>query len=118
VIRDGAIVASGTEEELSGKIVSSRVAFAITVRIPAGENREAGIARVAELIGAVRGVQGTEIGGGAADEATVVVTADGDVRERVVRELVRADVGVLLLERSSRELEDVFFQLTGGEGKV
>ncbi len=115
VIRDGEIVASGTEAELSAHM-SSVYAFEITVRVPEGSYRDAPGVAAREVVEAIDEVTGAELL--PADEpgdgvAKLRVAAAADIRERLVKELVRADMGVLRLERSAKELESVFLALTG-----
>jgi len=105
VIREGEIVASGTEAELSTRLLEgSRVA--VTVR---GNHEEA-----ERLLTALPGVRTVERlpqaeAGGAV--TTLQIDADRDVREDVARVLVQGGVGVLELARSERELESIFLRL-------
>ena len=112
VIRDGEIVASGTEAELSNQLLRGMRAD-VTVRLPA-----AGEARVLEVLRAVPGVEGTEVispSEPGADVMTCRVIATDEVREQVCRALVSAEIGVLGLSRSERELESVFLELSRAE---
>lgn len=117
VIRDGEIVASGSEADLSAHMTSVH-SFEITVRVPEASYRDsAGVAarEIAEEIDSVTAADllpSDEPGSGI---AKLSVSASGDVREELVKALVKADMGVLRLERSARELESVFLELTGEE---
>ncbi len=115
VIRDGEIVASGSEAELSAQLTSVHT-FEITVRVQQSSYRDAPGVRARELAEELEGV--TAAGLLPADEpgegiAKLSVSATADVREELVKTLVTADFGVLRLERSGKELESVFLELTG-----
>jgi ABC-2 type transport system ATP-binding protein len=109
VLGDGAIVGSGTEAELSARLVSSR-RIVVGVR-PHGTLDDA--------VAAIRGVAGvTEIVPGAEVDGAreLEVTASGDVREEVCRALVQGGHGVLSLGRARHELESIFLELVKEEG--
>jgi ABC-2 type transport system ATP-binding protein len=117
VIRDGEIVASGSEADLSAHM-SSVYLLEITVRVHEASYREAPGAHVRDIAENLDEVTGVDLLN--ADEpgegiATLRVSARADVREELVKELVKGDVGVLRLERSAKELESVFMELTGEE---
>ncbi len=105
VIRDGEIVAAGTEAELSSRLLEG-ARVVVTTR---GQRDQAH-----RLLLGVRGVRGvetlpqTEAGDSV---ATFQVDADRDVREDVARALVQGGVGVLEMSRSERELESIFLRL-------
>jgi ABC-2 type transport system ATP-binding protein len=115
VIRDGEIVASGSEAELSSQMVAQ--SLELTVRLPDGSgHRETPRARLDATLLAIDGVVGVEET--ACDEpgkdvVRLVVRSRQDVREAVCRTLCAAGFGVLGLAPSARELEAVFLQLTG-----
>jgi ABC-2 type transport system ATP-binding protein len=123
VIRDGEIGASGTEAELSAKLLRG-VRVEVTVRAGAdvlgGEVGEAASdaasSRAREVASRVEGVLGvaavpaSEPGDGI---ASIRIEADRDVREAVVKALIEAGLGVLGVSRSERELESVFLRLAG-----
>jgi ABC-2 type transport system ATP-binding protein len=120
VIRDGEIVASGSERELSAQMASGRN-FEITVRMPSKDYADGPFAGLKGLLDDVSGV--TQIGereleGAPGDVVCATISATQDVRERLCKMLVQADCGILALERGSRELEDVFLQLTGSSGEA
>ncbi|MBI3201169.1 MAG: ABC transporter ATP-binding protein [Myxococcales bacterium] len=107
VIRDGQIVASGTEKELSDQLLSGmRVSLSLRVG-------EGGAAKAGELIAGVPGVTGVELG--VATEgpgiATYRVVLSRDTRDDLTRAVVGAGYGLLELTRGERELESVFLEL-------
>jgi gliding motility-associated transport system ATP-binding protein len=109
VMREGEIVAAGTEAELSGRLLRGRQ-LEVTVRAEdtavAGEilRKVDGVASVSEAPARERGPK----------VATFHVEADRDVREDLCRALVESKIGILELVRSKRELESIFLSLTGG----
>jgi len=107
VIREGQIGASGTEAELSTKLLRG-VRAEITVT--GDRERALAIARYLQGVSAVTPVQASEPGEGI---TTLRVEADRDVREALCRALVDAGLGVLELRRNDRELESVFLRLAG-----
>jgi ABC-2 type transport system ATP-binding protein len=110
VLRDGEIVAEGTEAELSGRLLGG-ARVRVTVR---GDAK-----RASETLAAVRGVRAVEAvatserGDGF---ATFQLDADADVREAVAETLVAARLGLVELTRSERELESIFLRLAGKQG--
>lgn len=109
VIRDGEIVASGTEAELSERLLSG---MRIDVSLRLDDRRRA---EVEAVLGGVDGVQEVEEIDPLEPGKGVVsysVQASKDVRDELCRALVTADVGILQLSRSERELESVFLQLS------
>ncbi len=120
VIRDGEIVASGSERELSAQMASGRN-FELTVRVPSRDYPEGPFAGLRDLLDDVSGVTDIaerKLDGVPGDVVCATVSAAQDVRERLCKTLVEADFGILALERGSRELEDVFMQLTGVSGEA
>jgi ABC-2 type transport system ATP-binding protein len=109
VLGDGAIVGSGTEEELSHRLASSR-RIVVGVR-PAGELEEAiGVVR------AVAGVVEVSVGNEVDGARELEVTADADVRAELCRALVEKGHGVLSLGRAQHKLESIFLELVKGDG--
>ncbi len=105
VIRDGEIIASGSEEELTSR--TEGVRLEVTVR---GDEAAARAAIVA-----VDGVD--EVASVEADESgenvnSFSVTARDDVRADICQALVSGGVGVLAIGRGERELESVFLELS------
>jgi ABC-2 type transport system ATP-binding protein len=114
VIRDGEIVASGSESELTAQIAAAK-RFQLTVRAPSGGDRDA-FASLRELLMRVDGVTGVEHADALSTEGNVVaaaVNASRDVREQACKALVGAAWGILAVERAGKDLENVFLQLTG-----
>jgi ABC-2 type transport system ATP-binding protein len=112
VIRDGEIVASGTEAELSTRLVEGgRVVLSIR-----GDAAQA--KRLLLTVKGVRGVESLDPSESGADIATFQVDAERDVREDACRTLVLANIGVLEMSRSERELESIFLRLAKPESGV
>jgi ABC-2 type transport system ATP-binding protein len=113
VIRDGEIVASGSEKELASQMVAAKN-FVVTVRVPASDLPAGSADPAVEVIGRIEGIQHARpIDSPGADLVTLEVKAARDIREETVAALVGAGLGVLSLERRGRELEAVFLELTG-----
>ena len=122
VIRDGQIAASGTETELSAKLVE-RMQVELTARIsdlPDGYRDPPGTDRVRALVTDVPGVLSVEslpAGEPGPGIASFVVESDRDVRQALCEALVKGGAGILGLRRRERELESVFLRLIGSEEK-
>jgi ABC-2 type transport system ATP-binding protein len=112
VIRDGEIVASGTEAELSARVLRG-MQVDVTVRLDAPGYRDG--TEVATLLGTASGVAQVEpidpSEQGAAI-ATFRVYVTEDVRDELCRKLVAAKIPLLELARGERELERVFAELS------
>ncbi len=119
VIRDGEIVAAGSESELTER--GSEGTQAVIVLIAGGAEADPST-RLAEATSVLEGIDGVrgvaEIDHPDLDEGTISlkVTADVEVRHAVCRALVAADIDVYGIERP-RVLEDVFIELTS-KGEV
>ncbi len=115
VIRDGEIVASGTEAELSGQLLQGmRVDVTVRLGSDSSPDRVQDTLKEVDKVREVEAVDAAEPGKGI---ATFRVLATGDVRTDIVKALVAADVALIGLTRSERELESVFLELsktTGG----
>jgi ABC-2 type transport system ATP-binding protein len=108
VMREGEVVAAGTEEELSTRLLEGG-SIIITVR---GDGAQA-----KRLLTTVKDVRSVElVGGHHAGTTTLRVDAHRDIREDACRTLVLADIGILELTRSERELESIFLTLARPEG--
>lgn len=131
VIRDGEIVAAGTEEELRERMGEDDALplgddegrrhvpyrrpalrrLTLVVRLPEGRDAKA-------LLSVVEGVEGvaeateTEALGEGKNAVGVAVVSGTDVREALVKAVVTEGFGLLALERDSKELESVFLELT------
>jgi ABC-2 type transport system ATP-binding protein len=113
VIRDGEIAASGTESELSSQILRG-VRVEITVRdqsAPRGESERA--RTVAEGLSGVASVTKLPAAEPGEGVTTLLVEAERDIREELVKAFVEANLGLLTMTRTDRELESVFIQLAG-----
>lgn len=113
VIKDGEIVASGSETELSSMLLEG-TRVRVIVRGSRSGNGAAGRAR--SILTAVEGVRAVE--SATAPEAgegveCFHVDAKGDVRPELVRALVTGGLDVLELSRQGHELESVFLRLAG-----
>jgi ABC-2 type transport system ATP-binding protein len=105
VIREGEIVASGTESELSSRLLEGgRVV--VTIRGDAAQAK-----RVLASVKGVREIGTLEPAEPGADIATLQIDAERDVREDVCRTLILGNIGVLEISRSERELESIFLRL-------
>lgn len=112
VLRDGVIVASGTEEELSQNLLEG-IRIELTVRAESGD-----LSRILGIVRAIPGV--TSAGAIAALERghkvqSFAIVASKDVREQVGASLLQAGFPLLTLARTETELEDVFLKLAGGD---
>lgn len=115
VIRDGEIGASGTEAELSAKLLQGSRAE-VTVRGRAGDGEGSLEERARGVVMGVPGVTAAAVIPQAepgADVATLRIEGERDVREAAAKALVEAGIGVLSMQRSERELESVFLRLAG-----
>lgn len=113
VIRDGEIVASGSEKQLSTELLSG-MRLQLQLRVSAAES-----ARAVELVRAVQGVTSVEsvpTSEAGADVLGLAVQAGRDVRDELCRAVVGAGFGLLELTRGQRELESVFLELSKVEG--
>ncbi len=108
VLRDGEIVASGTEKELSAELLSG-MRLSLTLRVPSGA-----LDRAESVIGAVEGVTGVERLApteASPDVVTLGVQTSKDARDLLCKSVVEAGFGLLELTRGERELESVFLEL-------
>ena len=115
ILNDGEIVASGSEAELSERLMMSR-RMAVTVRAGAGAGQtpEAVIAGVDGVTRVERARAAGADDGERAGPATYRVEGAADLRADVSRALVEAGHDVIALNRAERELERVFVGLVGG----
>ena len=115
ILDDGEIVATGTEEELSGTLVRTR-RMTITVRLAGSDGTDRTSADAEAVIRGVAGVTRTEVTDGGGDRAvTFEVESEEDLRSAVCRTLVEAGHEVIALAGSEHGLERVFVDLVGGE---
>jgi ABC-2 type transport system ATP-binding protein len=118
VIREGKIVASGTESELSAQVLRG-MQIDLTVRLQGGGPYRDSLGRIQTLLAEIPGVsRADEVEASEPGDqvASFRVHAASDVRDALCRTLVEKGVGVLELSRSERELERVFSELSRVEG--
>ena len=115
VLRDGRVVASGSEQELSSQLLQG-MRVDVTVRKP-GESDVAADARTA--LGRVSGVDQVDVVARPENEAVSLrVQMSTDVRAALSREIVEGGFELLELTRSARELESVFLELSGSSERA
>jgi ABC-2 type transport system ATP-binding protein len=110
VIREGEIVASGTEAELSTQLLEGG-RLIVTVRGDAGQAKRL-------ITSGVKGVRSVDIVDPSEpgdNIASLAIDAERDVREDLCRTLVLGNIGILGLSRSERELESIFLRLAKPE---
>jgi len=110
VLRDGMIVASGTEEELSQSLLQG-INIELTVRADSQD-----LARILAVLRAIPDV--ATAGAISALERgqrvqSFEINAKRDVREQVGASLLQAGFPLLAMQRTESELEDVFLKLAG-----
>lgn len=113
VVSDGRIVASGTEAELTGRLLEAR-RIRIAARPAAGTDDERASDDIAACIRGVEGVESLTPAGLEDGALAFTVDARGDRRAEVCRALVTAGHDVVRLDRAERALESVFLELVGG----
>ncbi|HNS96985.1 MAG TPA: ABC transporter ATP-binding protein [Polyangiaceae bacterium] len=106
VIREGSIVASGSEAELSSKLLQTT-----SVEITFSGDHE----RVERVVRDKDGVRSVALHPSPEDPGNHVlrVDADRDIRPELVRTLVAAEVDVLQVVQAKGELESIFLRLAG-----
>lgn len=112
VIKDGTIVASGTESELSSSLLEGK-RVRITVRAPAGSRKDA-FERAQVAISGIAGIRSTSIMDAQPTEealASLLVDASAEVRPAVAQALLGAGLELFELARQENELESVFLRL-------
>jgi ABC-2 type transport system ATP-binding protein len=114
VIKDGEIVASGTEKELSTLLLEG-VRVRITVRSPGASRTEAAekAQRAFSALAGISTVERTEPTEPGDDLASFHVGAAADVRPALVKGALDAGLELLELSRHEHELESVFLRLAG-----
>lgn len=111
VLREGEIVASGTEAELSRKLLEG-VRVELSVR---GDGNK--VEPVRKVLQTVEGVSAVKVLPALEAGENVLsfgVQAERDVRELLARALHEAQLPLLFLAKSESELEDVFLRLADG----
>jgi ABC-2 type transport system ATP-binding protein len=122
VIAEGQIIASGSEAELTGRLLGVK-SLRVTVRPgPDAAGQPASTdepwQRVAACVRAIPGVSTVALADREDGVVTLTVSSDEDRRAQVSRALVLAGHDVLLLERAERELENVFLELVGEKDRA
>jgi ABC-2 type transport system ATP-binding protein len=112
VLGRGAIIGSGSEDELSSSLLESK-RVEVVVR-PSESTRGAALNALSDCLKKVEGV--TEVDNIETEETiyTFDVTSSRDARADICRALVEAGHDVLKLDRSQSELESVFMKLVQG----
>lgn len=112
MIKDGEIVAAGTEEELTSRL-GHGMRLSITARGDKAKAREL-LMKLDNVSGCgTRSKLDHPYRSKAGDVFSFTVTTRTDCREEVARALVRADFGLLQLDLAEAELESAFLALTG-----
>ncbi|PID38008.1 MAG: ABC transporter ATP-binding protein [Proteobacteria bacterium] len=106
MIKDGEIVAQGTEEELTAKLASG-VRLSITFR---GDDKElrAALTKLDHVQRVEAARQSTT------DGTQLTLIADDDIRAEVAKTIVEGGFDLLHLSHAEQELEQAFVRLTGG----
>ena len=115
VIQDGELIASGSEQQLTGQLAAA-LAVQITMRLPEAMRDHDAADAFTVLTAGIDGITDVEeVTGERGDGVvSVVVQYDDDVREHICSKLVAGGAGLLAVERrAASELEGVFLQLTG-----
>ncbi|HJZ87040.1 MAG TPA: ABC transporter ATP-binding protein [Polyangia bacterium] len=103
VIQAGEIVAQGSEADLAARM-GARGVIELEVRAPAE--------RALAVLRAVDGVAQAELLRQDGEVASLRLAAPADLRPKVVRALVAADLDLLRIDRGAAQLESIFLQLT------
>ena len=116
MLNRGRIAAQGTEEELGARF-GSDVRISLEVRFKDGQisNLEGALSKLESVTNVSVREGATESGVRGDDVWTLEVTANEDVREKVVRKLVGEGAGLLHLERIDDDLESIFVNLSRSE---
>ncbi|MEJ2205376.1 MAG: ABC transporter ATP-binding protein [Gemmatimonadota bacterium] len=113
ILNDGEIVASGTEGDLSERVLRS-TGTTVEVKLP---DDGAGVDPAESMLGLLRQIPHAS-GASLADRGRATLTfrvdGKGDLRAMVCRTLVEAGHEVVRLDRAHRELEGIFVELVGG----
>ena len=111
VLGDGAILASGSEHDLSAQIREARDVEVTVVPAP----HRGDVSPVDAVLACVRAVAGVSEATGEESHGLVMVRALGenDVRASLCRALIGAGHDVIRLDRRHKQLENVFLELVG-----
>lgn len=114
ILNAGEIVASGTEDDLSERVLRS-TGTQVAVRLTEGEAESGGGEAVLNLLRQLPGASGASLTEQTRGTFTFRVEGEGDLRATVCRALVEAGHDVVRLDRAHRELEGIFVELVGGK---
>ena len=103
VIQQGEIVAQGSEQDLAAKM-GGAASIEVEVRGAA--------ARIMALLKPLAGVTGVEVYRDAEGVVGLRIQAPAELRPKVVRALVGAELDVLRIDKSASQLESIFLKLT------
>ncbi|HXN41392.1 MAG TPA: ABC transporter ATP-binding protein, partial [Myxococcaceae bacterium] len=106
IIQDGEIVAQGTESELAQRLGGTGF-IEVDVRSP-----------TQSAVNALKGIAGVESVGVESERdgvATIRIRAPAELRPKITRALVAADVDVYRMDRVAEKLESIFLKLTHKE---
>lgn len=122
ILNAGEVIASGTEEELSAKLLQS-TGLVVDVRPATSDSEERGSGdapgvtatdRIAGILRTLPDVVSAEpASNGGESSLTFMVEARRDCRAEVCRALVESGHDVVRLDRTQRELESMFVELVG-----
>ncbi len=107
IIQDGEIVAQGTESELAQRLGGGTGFIEVDVRTP-----------TQSAVNALKGIAGVESVGVESERdgiATIRIRAPAELRPKITRALVAADVDVYRMDRVAEKLESIFLKLTRKE---
>lgn len=107
VIQDGAIVATGTEEELTSRVTGGK---RLSLLVRGDKNR------IAEKLRGLPDISAVEVLHASNDVVELLVSTGRDQREAISRALVEAGFGLMGLMPAEPELESIFIQLTRRHG--
>lgn len=111
VLRDGNLVASGTEADLSTRLESCRITAAVA--LTANDSEPENVTSVLQAVEGVNTAQATVRPGG---EIAILVEAATDIRPVISRTLVNGGYDLIRIDRAEMELEEAFLQLVHGDG--
>ena len=110
VLREGHIIATGTEQELSAKLAAVQ-RVTLTFRASSQDLK----AKVREALESLAPVRTVEVSGSEPEDGstTLDIAAAEDCRPELARLVVEAGGDLLELRRGARELESIFLELSG-----
>jgi ABC-2 type transport system ATP-binding protein len=106
IIQDGEIAAQGTEGELAQRLGGAGY-IEVEVRSPAQ--------RAIDAVKALPGIESAALHAEQDGVATIRIRASAELRPKITRALVAADVDVFRMERVAEKLESIFLKLTHKE---